>query len=255
MSTLKSFQERLIRVSLNPSEPPLDRVYGFWLRTLEPPGHVDCRPRIFSRSNQSDIDFVCLREKEWGTAGVVFMEPKSKSGAKYAPNQSGWSKIRWIKLGFDDDFNPMILLGNEIESVRAQQLKPTKVSLDRAITSGVGSRAYNALFDNRWVYSLGSVPSRYHGWYTGIAILKVDRKKGLFGCLESLNLGISVKLVDAPDIHPDMMADGTTNRDLRQIWAVDITDTKGSDPEQDLAKSEKDASREECWASLAACCF
>jgi hypothetical protein len=71
---------RQIRVRQDPTEYPLNIAYGFWLRTLEPPGHVHCQKRILSRLQSSEADHVYLAPGSCGTAGIVSMEPTWRSG-------------------------------------------------------------------------------------------------------------------------------------------------------------------------------
>ena len=73
-SELKHFVTRPIRVPLQPTELPSNTFYGFWLRTLAPPGHTGIQAKILSRSDQTEVDKVSLGEMEWGTAGIVHFD-------------------------------------------------------------------------------------------------------------------------------------------------------------------------------------
>ena len=250
--SLREFEAREIYVSLDPKESPMNRVYGFWLRTIEPPGHTDCRTRVLSRRSSPEEDKVLLYDKDWGTAGVVSLEPKVKPdpGSIYRLKRKGWSRIRWIELGFDDDFNPMLLLANDNSSRYnyddAQQLWLKEEWFEQATASEEWSQARNKIFNNRWITSAASVPSRVHGWSTGTSILKVDKKTGISTSLKALNLGISVQL--APDRSPYVNSRGSADEDERQIWVVEITDADGNDPEWDLDKFD------ECMECLVSRC-
>ena len=48
------FEDRLIRVPVKPTRPPNSYWNGFWLRTLQPPGHESCRTTILSNSATSN---------------------------------------------------------------------------------------------------------------------------------------------------------------------------------------------------------
>ena len=237
---LKRFTERSIRVALEPTEPPLDRAYGFWLRTLKPPGHTECQAIIFSEDNSATMDEVRLREDQRGTAGIIYLEPNVEPDRKYAMNNSGWSRIRWIKLGFDQDFNPMILLAN---SRGLWPATPSKDSFRNTIAADPGSDARKSILNNSWITAKANVPGRSYGW-KGASVLRVDRRHGISGSLEALNLGISFHLTDREiDAKPE------------QIWVVDITDTGGNDPERDLAQADYERYTEGFWHVICNLCL
>ena len=265
---LKDFTAREIRVSLQPTKPPPSPIYGFWLRTLEPPGYTDCQIKILANGNQSATNVVCLDNMQWGTAGVVHFESKINrikmdkySSIGVAPSTirdlTGWSKIHWIKLGFDRDFNPMLYLANDrARLVNMRQgliLKlPTEQLLEQAITAGLKSRAHKEVFDNRWINFRAGVPSRIHGWYSGMSVVKTDKKTGIFGALDALNLGISIQLVYTPS--DDAISSKQKDSGSRLVWAVDITETKGLDPEQSLKDADRHISSQEAGDLCIACC-
>lgn len=253
-SSLEDFKAREICVSRDPVEHPLNQAYGFWLRAIEPPGHSACRIRVLSRRNSSEADKVYLDDKDWGTAGIVSIEPKVKTDRNDGGDQKGWSRIRWIKLGFDEDFNPMLLLAND-NGPRyngAQRPWTSEELFEQATASEARSKARNKIFDNRWIVSQASVPSRSYGWSSGTSVLKVDKGKGVSRSLEALNLGISVQLASEPS--PYVMSKESTDECERHIWVVEITDTGGNDPERDLAKAIKDRFQEECADCLCSGC-
>ena len=256
-SDFNAFTDRPVRIALEPTEFPPNEFYGFWLRTLEPPGHTDCEVRVLSRSEGSEADKVCLGELQYGTAGIVHFQPKivPKRKSGMMDDEPEWSKIRWIKFGFDQEFNPMLLLANYSNLMlgtqqRTMRLKPNEHLFGRAISSEAGPQVLNQIFDNSWISSEAPVPSRAYGWNKGVSILKVDRRKGISGCLEALNLGISVKFCPAHICNQSIKAGKA--EDSKHIWVVDITETNGNDPEQDLTKAEKKRSRESCIGCL---CF
>ena len=254
-SDFNKFADRPVRIALEPTELPPNDFYGFWLRTLEPPGRNDCEARILSRSEGSEADEVCLGEMQYGTAGIVYFEPNNSLSRKFGmiDDEPGWSRIRWIKLGFDRDFNPVLLIANDSSLMlnmehRPMRLQPNEHLFRQTISSEAGPQALAEIFDNRWISSEAPVPSRLYGWYRGVSILKVDRRKGISGCLEALNLGISVKLCPARICNQPSRE--KVVEQSKQIWVVDITDTNGNDPERDLIKAAKKRTRESCIGCL-----
>ena len=261
LSELEKFVKRPIRVPLQPTELPPNIFCGFWLRTLEPPGHTEWQPRILSRSDQAEADRVCLRETEWGTAGIVHFERAMESDGKESDgnhdvHEREWSKICWIQLGFDGDFNPMLLIANYKN--RKRWINPRKQNwgvipnpewFEEAARSSPTSHIRKAIFDDRWISGEAGVPSRAHRWHSGVSILKVDRLKGVSGSLSALNLGISVKLL--PNFSPKVSAMENMEQ---KIWVVDITDTQGRDPERDTREVDEALSREEFHACIGCLC-
>ena len=128
-------------------------------------------------------------------------------------------------------------------------LMPDLQLFEQAATSGQTSNARKVVFDNRWIGSVAGVPNRLHGWHSGVSILRVDRLKGVSGSLDALNLGISVKL--CPTSSPNIsVREGMNER----IWVVDITATRGRDPEQDMSDTNADI-RGEAFCACICCCF
>lgn len=134
---MKSLKERLLRVPIDSSDPPLNRFYGFWLRSLEPPDRMNRHTSILCRHQALDVNHVCLDEYEMGTAGIAHIEPKNSS------LHSGWSKIRWVKFGFDIEFIPMLLIANSKSSgsdnIQLSRLRPSLEIFEQAIASKAGS--------------------------------------------------------------------------------------------------------------------
>ncbi|KAL8637393.1 MAG: hypothetical protein Q9226_009128 [Calogaya cf. arnoldii] len=253
--------ERLLRVALAPSEAPLKRTYGFKLRTIEPPGHADYQPRVLPKSETKVDNMVCLADGDHGTAGVVYMEgPEDTHDWQ---TSAGWSNIRWLKFGFDDEFNPTILLANgrmqypmdrgdprwkltpkEVEQILSKPEAESTLEIQRQ------------LFSNGWISAEGWFPSRSRGWYQGVSILKVDKEKGIKGPLRALNLGISVELLpistsagDRPTIH------GSSSSSVPYIWTVVLTEVVVGDPEADLEAFKKQEKHSEWMSAIGEGCF
>lgn len=230
-----SLKERQIRVPVDPMEPPLNVFSGFWLRTLEPPNHDRCQSFILSRHRPSDADRVCLGEYDWGTAGVVRLQPKTTS------DHLGWSNIHWIKFGFDVEYNPVLLIANgnvpNFDFKRLSLLyRPNQKLFERAVETGPGSKEHEQIMENSWIGAEAGIPDRSAGWPSGVSILQVDRERGFSGAVDALNLGISVQLIPhcSPTQTPVEREDGSRLplRPMR-VWVVDITDKGGSSPERD----------------------
>ena len=229
-SMRNKLKERQLRVPVDPIEPPPNTFYGFWLRTLEPPNYDRCQPIILSQHQPSGIDHVCLGENQHGTAGVVLLQPKDK------PKHFGWSNIRWIKLGFDVEYNPFLLIANGKKPHKSisGRYKPSETVFEQAVQNGPESREHKDIMDNSWVDAKAGIPDRSGGWPIGVSILPVDRKQGVSGAIKALNLRISVQLIPycSPTQNPvERGESGGLQLRPMNVWAVDITDTGGSAPE------------------------
>ena len=230
-ANLEDFRARTICIAVDPVEHPVEKTYGFWLRTIEPPGHSACQIRILSRNPSAEADKVYLNDQECGTAGIVSIEPEVEPEHDYRATQKEWSRIRWIMLGFDDDFNPMLLLA-PAKRFYDQCRQLTDKSFEEAVASEARSQARGGIFDNEWISSGAGVPAssdESNRWPTGTSVLKVDNWKGVSGSIKALNLGITVYL--APEPSPFVRSEGVNHCQDRQIWVVDITNTGGPDLE------------------------
>ena len=108
------FTEQQIRVLVDPTEPPVTTFYGFWLRTLQPPGYAQHQTVVLSNSPAPGTELIHQHECSQGLAGLVHMRSKSTLEC------SAWSHVRWIKFGFDMDFNPVLWLASAKHSCRLQ---------------------------------------------------------------------------------------------------------------------------------------
>ncbi|KAK2767571.1 hypothetical protein FQN54_003729 [Arachnomyces sp. PD_36] len=220
------FKTRVVRVSVEPTKRPLNRVHGFWLRSVRPPGHDTCQIRVLSKGNhKADSDKVYMESKDWGSAGIISMEPKlSKYGRYPAKNRDREPRIRWLKLGFDEDFNPMLLLANGHDPAKptSAQFRCDGELFNQAIAWGPTSQPHKDIFDNHWIHCQERVPGKWYKGPEGISVLKVDRKEGVSGTVDDLNVRVDIKLVS--DVSPDSTHLRKSDGGLRQIWAVDIAD-------------------------------
>ena len=243
---------RPIRVPSDPAEPR-NVFYGFWLRTLSPPGREDCRTTIISAHSQPEQDTICIRDESWGTAGLIGFVPVKEMGSR-SWQSSGWSQIRWVRLGFDRDFNPMLCFENGKTEVCTPLPKGGKLVHSEHITATESSITPSdriKILDNSWIDSEGSVPDETHGWPTGASILKVNKALGISGVITALNLGISVRL--SPMYSPTEPTGENSQSSPRSIWVVDITVNRKSDPETYKSAHSKESCGLGCCLLLGGC--
>ena len=195
-------------------------VQGFRLRTLRPPGHQLCREIIVSRAPTSLSDRVLLRPGQHGTAGIVLMEPVVH------PDPPG--EISQIRVGFDADFTPHILLvTHEIaQGCYALPYELEQGRWDRSTSDNKSFVTYN-YFNNSWMKRRASPD---YPLLDGLYHLKIDKDKGYEGVLETLKLGIKVKLRHDPEALPD-------RNEL--IWTVDVTDHRKALEKRDMKYEEQ----------------
>ena len=225
---LTQFQERQIRVSVTPTQPPVNIFNGFWLRTLQPPGHDECQTTLISNCQPPKADYICQHEYDQGVAGIVHIDPRNSA------NHSRWSQIRWITFSFDRDFNPVLWLADSKHSRRLQN------AFEQAVASGTGSLECQRVMktckkdtETSWPSNWedteevrpsenGMRPSRRDQvWPKGALTMTVDRKQGIHGkIINNLNLQVSVQLQHC------------LNSTTMNICVVDIVDIGGTSPEE-----------------------
>ena len=226
-SRLEFLRKRLIRVDFRPSEAPLNQAYGFWLRTISPPDYTELQRETLSRSPQPSEDIICLKEGETGTAGIIHLRPKPELYRR-------WSTIRWMRFGFDGDFNPVLYICNRTrhDSLGNEDIDCDKPNYDvfkRAVLSGPKSEAHADLMNNHWIFHQAGVPSGSNTTRSmGQLSLLVDKKVGYSGTVQYPTAHISVHLVPVPG--PSTCTETSDKDRVKQIWAVDITDIGSSDP-------------------------
>lgn len=91
-----------------PTELKERSTYGFRLRGFGPFTEYG-RIQILSRNRNAPRDYVCLNEGTYGTAGVISVTPRRG----HRDERTSWARIRWIKLGFDFDFLPVLMIASE----------------------------------------------------------------------------------------------------------------------------------------------
>ena len=258
---LARYKERQIRVSGAPTEPPMSIFNGFWLRTLQPPGHDKCQTTLISNCQPPGADYVCQHDYDQGVAGVVHIDPKSA-------NRYIWSQTHWLTFSFDRDFNPVLWLANCEHSGRLQS------AFEQAVASGNGSLECRELmtlckkdtqkrWPGDWMSREEDRPSangvrlsrRDQVWPEGALTVTVDRKTGIQGrIINTLNLEVSVQLqhcLNSATISAKNANDGEIPVNPMNAWVVDIVDIGGTSPEERESQSrerreERDRQSMEC---------
>lgn len=224
------------------------RMNGFWLRTLEPPRHAQASVEILSRSGAVTADRVYLSRGHFGHAGIVHFGPHS-------PARERWGQIRWVYIGFDDDFNPVVLVANH----DAYGLKfINSKRFIRALEAEPDTKEQDAPFSSAWIRESAlreqqRRPTPRQGWPDGYFILRRDSSEATDASvkegttyeykLHAIDVQVRVSLIE--DVHPQQEKKGDRERGAivgptdpsrpRYIWAVDISslDFLGHSPEQE----------------------
>lgn len=224
----RSFQERQIRVSVNPTEPPSNIFNGFFLQTPQLPDHYDLRTTILSNSQTSQVDYVCPPEYNQGIAGVVLLESKDHFG------NLGGSENRWITISFDKDFNPVLWLTYLYETLDHPDRPNLRSSFQQAVRNGIESSEHQQIMRAFTFSTKGSMRKRRLTSVDGIYAFQdttiIVRKTGIREqVIRDLNLKVSVELrpchssitTSAEDIDGSEMSPNSVN-----IWVVSITDLR-----------------------------
>jgi hypothetical protein len=211
---------------LEPNTPPKTILFGFWLRTLRPPGYDESEITILSNCASSETDYIHQADRDHTNTGIVRFKSKNRSES---PDSL---KIRWIKFGFDDCFNPILWLANDSQSERlGDSFEQAMASRRHSSPPSLGDKeAIKGDIETKIACGEGSPYFESNdivfGWPSGKAVVKVDRHKGLrelvvFG----LNVQISVVLqpYQSPvnSVSNSEKADGSQLRPDK-IWVVDI---------------------------------
>ena len=243
------FLERQIRVSVDPTQPPMNIFNGFWLRTVQPPGHDQCHTIILSNSQTSNADYISQHEHKPGVIGIIHMKPMESR------DHSGWCKIHWITFGFDEFFNPVIWLANDKHSSRLRN------AFEQAVASGNNywerqqlmetckndienkrdTMEWRLNVDHVWISRKPDIRSN------GALVITVDGQKGIRGrVIEDLNLKISVQLqpLRSPtSSFTTNTADSGQSLNPTDIWTVEITGADGESAEETAIRLKKSRNR------------
>ena len=240
------FIKRQIRVLVDPTEPPRTIFYGFWLRTLQPPGYAQHQTVVLSNSRAPGTNLIHQHECSQGLAGLVHMRSKS------ATECSAWSHVHWIEFGFDDEFNPVLCLA------RAKHAGWLEVDFEAVLAQGPESDLHRKIMRFERKLPEGPLPSENNKWTEGAFTITIDKKKAYYReTFRAINLTISVQLGTKDDFE-EINNSGLPLSPMK-IWVVDITDTGGVTPEERVRWQEEDAERERqrraalpqpcCWSA------
>ena len=238
------FKERQIRIPVDPTQPPANIFNGFRLRTLQPPGHNNCHTIILSHSQTSNEGHICQHGYNPGVVGIVHMKPKE------GRDHSGWCKIQWITFGFDEDFNPVIRLANNMNS---QWLSN---AFEHAVASGNDSGGHQQLMETckkainnkngtmerrlnsnlMWISKTPNIRS------DGALLITVDWQYGIRGrVIADLNLKLSVQLQPFCNPASSLTADAEDSGlplSPTGVWTVEIAGADGESAEEKESRSK-----------------
>jgi hypothetical protein len=215
-----------IRVPVSPNEAPIPIFFGFWLRTLQPVGYDQFRITILSNCESPERDYICQQHFNQGNTGIVCLEPKSSS------DSSKLSPIRWIKFGFDEEYNPMLWLAGDYQF--EEEVIETRESFKRAIaskSSKVRTEEHKEAMKQGLLREAPGVLVWYvetRRWKDTPMTLRVDRHRGVQELkIKGLGLKISVQLQSYPIsstwARQQPTDDGTPSQTMWG-WVVDVTE-------------------------------
>jgi hypothetical protein len=225
-----TFRDQELQFPVDPQEPPETIFYGFWLRTLQPPGWDQSDISILSNCPADEADYICQLDSGQGNTGLVNFKLKGES------KRYDRLKISWIKFGFDEDYNPVLWLANDSQSLRLR--KP----FERAVIS----RLPESQAQGEDEIMKGDIESRIvcgddqrhfqcqdleYDWPHGRAILQVDQETGLDDfVIHKLGVQISVQLQSYRSpimrLTGGMSESGLSPKPML-VWVVDISSTAG----------------------------
>lgn len=170
-------------------------IYGFQLRGMN--AFQGAQIRVLSRAPTRVKGEVRLEPGQTGTAGVVGV-------GTYTNHAEDWAAVRWIKLGFIDDFTPAILLARDDSHYLAAVGKYEFQALESAPRT---PRTAAVAFDNDWLRPGGLIasqtrPSYDDLWKQGYCILvpkilpELDESM-IYNDFEALGVEIQISLLPA----------------------------------------------------------
>ncbi|KAL1610148.1 hypothetical protein SLS60_001813 [Paraconiothyrium brasiliense] len=219
-----SGKERLLHFVIEPKSPPVNIIHGFWLRTLQPPGHDVSDVSIVSNSTPLENGYIQQIARK-GDSGIVQLQPKPTS---FPLN---WSRIRWMRFWFSASNDPVVWIGNDTQTEKLRTFYDEMLTIEQS-ESKVRRGKFKSLHKSFWEAPEGKEKVEFdardvgHDWPHGNAIIPVNRKKGLHEfILPNLNLQVSVRL--QPYHNPKIEASRLNNQGRSQnttlVWVVDIT--------------------------------
>ena len=230
-SDQEPYIKQQIRVLVDPTEPPMTIFYGFWLRTLQPPGYAQHQTVVLSNSRAPRTDLIHQHKYSQGLAGLVHTRSMSTTEC------SAWSHVHWIKFGFDKEFNPVLWFASAKHSSRLQ------ADFEGALALGPESDLHRKIMRFEQVDERLPCEYRHDNWPEGAFTITVDKKEGYYRrTFQAINLRISVQLGTEDDFEE---TDGSGLPPSPDIWVVDITDTGRVTPEERVRRREDKVRRRE----------
>jgi hypothetical protein len=169
-----------------------------------------------------------------GTAAVISIEPRNA-------RQNKWAQARWIRIGFDDEFVPAVMIENNQGQAFNNR---SREYFDEAEKLGPGSSAHHALFNDhcirttKWKNSQ-VVPTAEYGWAGGFSI--IEHSKACWPDhsthnLDAINLGIKFSGL------PDRKLGGSNNA-TDSIWTIEVSTLGDSSSEWARPKEQPPGGR------------
>lgn len=226
LSSEGSSEERLIRFVIEPKTPPVRIMNGFWLRTIQPPGHDVSDISIVSCSPPLDSGYIqCTTLSQYG---VVRLQSKAEA---VSPSPS-WSKIEWLRFWFNKELGPVVWIGNNTQTGKLQAPFEQLLACEQADVEA-RTKILESFGESIWVTPEGKKVTAIdtcdvgHDWPHGNAFIPVDRKTGLHDfVLPNLQMQISVRLLPcrSPKLKGLRASDkSASSRNTTLVWVVDIT--------------------------------
>jgi hypothetical protein len=162
--------QRTKRFPVIPRSPPVNILYGFWLRKLELPGYQERNISIISSSPAIEPAYI-QQKREGGITGLVRLQ------SKHTPIPLVWSEIAWIVFSFDNDTNPQLWLANDTFTDKFEirpVLDQNPVEQPKDSNEDFMKSAYEMTRSEKSIREQRDV---LYEWPEGRARIPVDRKK------------------------------------------------------------------------------
>jgi hypothetical protein len=173
-----------------PEKPKDIPYYGFWLRTVEPPGYQTCKINVLSQAETLDRDRFLIPPSRTPFAGIISIKA-------VGTRESDCTGVRWLTFGFDSEFNPVVYMTDGWAYISETDRRPEEGEVEEAVRLGPRSRAHAKVFQRHtW---LTEERSRHDQCRT-CRLLKVDKNTGAI--YEFLKLKLRIVLQVLPDRMP-----------------------------------------------------
>lgn len=215
-----------------PPQPPrcFNLINGIWIRDLRTLRRNN-KVRILSRVSTDIDNYVYLCSGKIGTAGVVSVE--LLEGQK-----PSWADIYWIKVGFDTECRPIVLVANEPREKENWRYLPTSLLFSRARLHGRGSSFHSRLFSNYWLRDAdGECPDGKDAWKAGMFVWdpwdpEDDPAEHDTVCCDLDDINIRLRLSLLPAKRKACAHTTGPSQAEYFIWTLDVIGLEGRSPEQ-----------------------